>query len=50
MLFLYAKDKVDHIKDSQIEYFFVDNTKDLIFITGHRRKFWRWVYKKFVKV
>jgi UDP-N-acetylglucosamine 2-epimerase (non-hydrolysing) len=37
---LYAKDKVDHIKDSQIEYLksFVDNTKDLILVTGHRRE------------
>lgn len=37
---LYAKDKVDCINDSQIEFLktIVDNSKDLVLVTGHRRE------------
>lgn len=37
---LYAKDKVEHIDDSQIDFLksIVDSTKDLVLVTGHRRE------------
>lgn len=37
---LYAKDKVEDVHDSQIEFLksIVDTTKDLVLVTGHRRE------------
>jgi UDP-N-acetylglucosamine 2-epimerase (non-hydrolysing) len=37
---LYAKDKVDRVEDTQIEFLksIVDTTKDLVLVTGHRRE------------
>ena len=37
---IYSKDKVEHVIDHQIEFLknIVDDTKDLILVTGHRRE------------